>query len=719
MSNRNKPAVDRTAIESALRLILKPGQITELRAFDVILEGDRYTHKTVSGYFDDPAKLAEAARRIVSAKGIYFIPNSINCVLLARAANRIRPIRNEPLTADHDIDRRLYLLIDIDVIRPAGISASDSEHKFAIGKAKEIREWLVEQDWPDPILADSGNGGHLEYAVDLPADDDGLIERVLHALQDRFGDDVVKVDTTVHNPARIWKLPGTLACKGDNTPERPHRMATIIDAPENLKVVPLELLQKLADQAPKPEKQKTRSGLNGSANGNGAFDLPEWIGRHRIDVIGPEPWKNGDRRWRIKQCPWNEDHADSAYIVQLANGAIAAGCHHDSCKANDWHALRDVTEPGWNDKDDDEKKPRKSQADRLVELAQESGIELFHTPGGDPEAYVAIPISDHRETMRVSSKAFRMFLCGQLWIATSKAPAAQSLQDAIGVLTGQALWEGEEHPVAVRVAEHEGSIYLDLADADWRAVKITADGWEVVSNPPVRFIRPRGVLPLPVPVVAGRIDELREYVNIASDNDFILLVACILAYMRPQGPFPVLAVYGEQGSAKSSATRIVRELVDPNIAPLRSEPRDARDLMIAASNGWIVALENLSGIPPWLSDALCRLSTGGGFGTRELYSDGEEKLFDAKRPVLLNGIVEVVTRPDLADRAVAITLPAIPEERRLPESDFWPRFYAARPRILGALLDAVATALRNLPTTRLERLPRMADFARRADRDVY
>ena len=124
-----------------------------------------------------------------------------------------------------------------------------------------------------------------------------------------------------------------------------------------------------------------------------------------------------------------------------------------------------------------------------------------------------------------------------------------------------------------------------------------------------------------------------------------------------------------------------------------------------------MALENLSSIPVWLSDSLCRLATGGGFSTRELYSDGEEKLFDSQRPVLLNGIVEVVTRPDLADRAVAITLPSIPEEKRAAESDFWPRFSQARPRILGALLDLVSSALRRLPATTLDRLPRMADFA--------
>lgn len=378
--------------------------------------------------------------------------------------------------------------------------------------------------------------------------------------------------------------------------------------------------------------------------------------------------------------------------------------------AKTWEPTTDG-EAGSEDGGDEEKKPRKSQADRLVELAHESKIELFHTPGGDAEAYASIPFGDHCETMRIASKAFRTFLSRQLWTATAKAPAAASLQDSLNVLAGQALFDGDEHPVAVRLAEHDGAIYLDLADAEWSAVRIDADGWQVVKNSPVRFVRPRGVLALPSPERGGHIDELREFVNVGSDDDFTLLKAVMLAYLRPKGPYPVLAVYGEQGSAKSTATRVIRDTIDPNTAPLRSEPKEPRDLMIAAANGWIVTLENLSAIPIWLSDSLCRLATGGGFSTRELFSDGEEKLFDAQRPVILNGITEVVTRPDLADRAIAVTLPTIPEERRRPEAEFWVRYRLARPRILGGLLDAVSVGLKNLPTTHLTRLPRMADFA--------
>ena len=196
-----------------------------------------------------------------------------------------------------------------------------------------------------------------------------------------------------------------------------------------------------------------------------------------------------------------------------------------------------------------------------------------------------------------------------------------------------------------------------------------------------------------------------------SDDDFILLVAWTVAAFRPDLPCPVLVLHGEQGSAKSTTAKVLKKLIDPSEPLLRSLPRDSRDLYIAASNSWVVSLDNVSGLPVWLSDDLCRLATGGGFATRELYSDDEEKIFSALRPVILNGIEEIATRSDLLDRCILLELPMIPKEKRRNEADFWREFEKMRPLILGALLDAVVCGLKNLPTTRLESCPRMADFA--------
>lgn len=353
---------------------------------------------------------------------------------------------------------------------------------------------------------------------------------------------------------------------------------------------------------------------------------------------------------------------------------------------------------------------RVTQADMLTRLAL--GADLFHTPGGhDSEAYATFAVGDHKETWRIGSNGFRRWLSRLYYAETNRAPGAEAIQEAVNVLAGEATFNRPEIPVAVRLAEHGGAIYLDLADAEWRAVEITAAGGRVVTDCPVRFVRKRGMLPLPVPVAGGSVDELRSLVNLPDDAGWRLFAAWLLAALRLDRPFPILAVNGEQGSAKSTLCKMARALIDPNVAPLRRPPGDERDLAIAAGNGWLVAYDNLSGVPPWLSDALCTLATGGGFGTRELYSDDDEKLFYAMRPILVNGIEEVATRPDLLDRSIILTLPTIPDEERQDEEELWRRFDELRSRILGALLSAVSAAMRNRPAVRLASKPRMADFA--------
>jgi hypothetical protein len=216
--------------------------------------------------------------------------------------------------------------------------------------------------------------------------------------------------------------------------------------------------------------------------------------------------------------------------------------------------------------------------------------------------------------------------------------------------------------------------------------------------------------PLPIPLVGNDVNQLRSFLNIA-DQEWPLALTWILAAFRRRGPFPILTLNGEQGSCKSSACAVLRNLVDPNAAPLRSGPRDERDLFIAANNSWIITLDNLSHLPDWLSDALCRLATGGGLTTRKLYTDLDETIINVQRPIILNGIAELATRGDLIDRSIVISLPTLNMATRRDEAEFWSEFELAKPKILGALLDALAKSLAHLPNSRLARKPRMADFA--------
>jgi hypothetical protein len=348
-----------------------------------------------------------------------------------------------------------------------------------------------------------------------------------------------------------------------------------------------------------------------------------------------------------------------------------------------------------------------TQADILIDLAQT--VALFHTPDGS--GFADLDINGHRETWPIRAKGFRRWLARRFFEETGGAPSSEALQSALNVIEAKAHFDAPERQVHIRVGGLDGRLYLDLGDETWRAVEVDGTGWRVIDNPPVRFRRASGMKSMPIPVRGGSVATLRSFLNVQSDGDFVLVVAWALACLRNRGPYPVVVLSGEQGSAKSTFSAILRALIDPNTAPLRALPREDRDLFIAASNGHVLAFDNVSGLPAWISDTLCRLATGGGFAVRQLYSDHDEVLFDAARPVILNGIEDIVTRPDLADRAVFLTLEPIPEERRRPEEELWAAFEAERPRILGVLLDAVAKGLAELPRTKLDKLPRMADFA--------
>lgn len=359
--------------------------------------------------------------------------------------------------------------------------------------------------------------------------------------------------------------------------------------------------------------------------------------------------------------------------------------------------------------DEEDGGSRKTQAQIILEIAFEQGIECWSTPAGDP--YTTIPIADHSEHHRMSSRAVRDWLSKIFYEEMEKPPSAQALADAVGVLRGRGLWQGKTHEVHVRHAAHNGNVYIDMGDALWRAIEITPPGWRIVHESPVRFRRPRGLLPLPEPARDGNLEALRAILNV-DDTAWTLIAGFTIGAMAPTGPYPILNLQGEHGTAKSEAARRIRALLDPSVAPLRSSPRDERDLAIAASNGRVVALDNVSKIPDVLSDALCRLSTGGGFATRELYSDQEEVLLDYVRPAILTGITEIATRGDLIDRMIQVVLEPIPETERLTEAELEHLWQKIAPAALGGLLDATVVGLARIDEVRLDRLPRLADHAR-------
>ncbi|HZZ21492.1 MAG TPA: hypothetical protein VFE60_02455 [Roseiarcus sp.] len=348
-----------------------------------------------------------------------------------------------------------------------------------------------------------------------------------------------------------------------------------------------------------------------------------------------------------------------------------------------------------------------TQTDILLRLAQ--AADLFHTP--DLTCYADLDIKGHRETWLIRSRGFNRWLARAFFDETNGAPGSEAMAAALNVIEAKAHYDADERQVHTRVARLDGKLYLDLCDAGWRAIEIDAGGWRIVDTPPVRFRRALGVLPLPAPECGGKIDDLKPFLNVRSDRDFVLIVSWELAAFLDHGPYPVLAFAGEQGTAKSTVSKVLRALVDPNTASLRALPRNDRELFISATNAHMLVYDNVSGLLPWLSDTLCRLSSGGGFSVRSLWTNNDEVLFDAARPAILNGINDIITRPDLADRSLFVTLELIADTQRRADSELLADFETKRARILGVLLDALAVGLMRLPTIDLLEKPRMADFA--------
>jgi hypothetical protein len=264
--------------------------------------------------------------------------------------------------------------------------------------------------------------------------------------------------------------------------------------------------------------------------------------------------------------------------------------------------------------------------------------------------------------------------------------------------------------VHVRIAGHGNEIFIDLCNPSWEAVRITAAGWSIVTDPPVRFRRSRGMQSLPYPERGGTIEMLRPFLNVATDADFTMAVAWLLMAMRPPGqPFPVLSLYGEHGSAKTYLLRVLRNFIDPHTVTASRLPFGSRDLFIAAYNSHVLMFANVSKISDAMSDDLCRLATGEGARLRALFTNTDEALFGGERPIAIEGIDRAVVKLDLLSRSAVLVIPPLP--RYVTTRALQGRFEKQWASIFGALLTAMARGIATLPTVELVEPPRMSDFA--------
>jgi len=329
------PKTDPATVRKALKMLIAPGQAFEIRALECTLRGERRTG-IWTGVFDSTEKAVAEIQRIQTAVGVYFTLHAVAAPLLARSHNTLRFALKGGTTSDNEIVGRRLFLIDLDSERASGIAASDAEHKAAIAKAVLIRDWLVAQGIVGVLLVDSGNGAHLYFRVELPADDGGLTERFLQMLATMFNDtqdDIrIKVDCTVHNPSRICRIPGTVNCKGSHAVAigRPHRLAQILEVPERIEVVPRELLEKLAGPAPEVKPPAApRSSHDGRGGRN--WTPEDYFAHYGWEVTGP--WDHeGRRMWKFTECPNNPDHRDGdAAYFEDQEGKTGFNCFHNGC----------------------------------------------------------------------------------------------------------------------------------------------------------------------------------------------------------------------------------------------------------------------------------------------------------------------------------------------------------------------------------------------------
>ena len=358
----------------------------------------------------------------------------------------------------------------------------------------------------------------------------------------------------------------------------------------------------------------------------------------------------------------------------------------------------------------EEQQIQQTQAADLVDLFYKHKGDLFRLDWDESTACATVKIANKTDTFPIRSRRFQHYL-RRLFKQERKRPTtAAAISEAVDQLEAEA---EKTREVFIRVGHSCGKVYIDIADTERNVIEICADGWKVLPGKevPVLFMRPDGLLPLPIPTKGGSLDELRSFLNLREKDDFYLVTAFLVGALMPRGPFPCLAFRGDQGSGKSTHSRMIVSLVDPSEPAIRSMPKSELDLVIAAFRSRVVAFDNISEISDTQSDAIARLLTGTGLGGRKLYTDMDESRIRSCIPVIMNSIEEVIRRADLRKRTILVELAAIDGERRKTEAALWEEFDQARPRIIGALCNAVASAIRNRDQTPPGELPRMADFA--------
>lgn len=669
---------------------------------------------TISGYFNNVADIYNSISRHDGIYNVFFTLNTLSPEIIARSKNRLTKYAKNT-TTDSEISRRKWILLDFDPVRPAGISSSEEELKSAKSCAMKVRKYLSEEGFPEPVFALSGNGYHLLYSCNM---DNGeqereTIKKFLEVLDQKFSDETVKVDRANYNAARICKLYGTVSCKGDDTEERPHRRSRIIKAPDVIKQVQLQQLQDIIKKLNSYEKSKEDSS-NKQAFQWKRPSVKDYLIDQGLEIAREKEYQGGTC-YVLKRCPFNPDHTDTgAYVIEYPNGKISAGCHHDSCSDKGWKDMLKL----YPDKRMKPPKRKKSEieeenaVDTLLKDIEEEQHTFYHDRAGTP--YVCVRKDGFKQYMEVDGNDYRNYIRYLFYERYQKAVPREALQRVLDTLVVKAQLEKKEITPAYRCAYHESKIYYYLGDQEQTVICIDEEGYKVIAESPVPFIKKKNtseqVLPQESDISLRKMGT--RYWKFATVEDRILHWVLLISRFIAEGSQPIIYYFGDRGSAKSTSMKLDKKIVDPSEIDIKALPKNIHDVIASVTNQYMVCFDNVSHISDELSDIFCIVATHGFYSKRKLYSNNEECAINLNARVSFSGITNLTTKPDLIDRMVCLKLNRIDSGRRRTETEIMESFKKDLPYILDGIFKTLSKAISIYINLHLKQLPRMADFAK-------